>query len=319
MKTKHPTNHLLILVFVLGLFGTTRGTAQSDGPAPAEGTATSDKKAKDKAADDVESDFPPVPDTPGVRKKFSKDEVNRICAQVEGRIIAFYDDIYKVEHCQRRPLRDNKTVYNMQRGGTRVQDVDSDVVAALPEGEPLDEATSLKNARGCGKLEGHYITYSNVDVYFVEKCKKRIFPDWMTYIEHREHRQDKKGEILALSAIEFENIATGKPIGSVVDALFAKMLSGEAGVEVIPIDEACAGLEGRIASYYSYVYRVEKCRKREIKNSELYLKKLGVDNVLVYEMSSEQWLSLPNGAPITAKPDVEPQAPLEFKPKWRQR
>ncbi|MEN9835619.1 MAG: hypothetical protein RL011_1812 [Pseudomonadota bacterium] len=318
MKSKYLITQSFISVLTLGQSLTSPSLAQSESSPPSEVAPATDK-TKDKAVNDVESDFPPVPDTPGVRKKFSKDEVNRICAQVEGRIIAFYDDIYKVEKCQRRPLRDNKTVYNMQRGGTRVQDVDSDIIAALPEGEPLDEATSLKNARGCGKLEGHYITYSNVDVYFIEKCKKRIFPDWMTYIEHRERRQDKKGEILALSAIEFENIPTGNPIGSVVDAMFARMLSGEAGVEVIPIDEACAGLEGRIASYYSYVYRVEKCRKREIKNSELFLKKLGVDKVLVYEMSSEQWLSLPNGAPITAKPDVEPQAPLEFKPKWRQR
>ena len=198
-----------------------------------------------------------------------------------------------------------------------MQDVDSDVIAALPEGEPLDEAISLKNARGCNKLDGTYVTYSNVDVYFVEHCKKRIFPDWMTYIKHRERRHDKKGEILSLSWMEFERLPPGPPIRSIVDDMFAKMLSGEAGVEVIPVDEACAGLEGKISSYYSYLYRVEKCRKREITSPELFLKKAGVNKIAIYEMSSEQWLSLPNGPPIVTKSDVAPQTPVEYKPKWR--
>ena len=278
----------------------------------AAGTSKNDKKVND-----VETDFPPVPDTPGIRKTFSKSEFAKICAQVEGKLIAYYDDIYRVEQCHRRQLRDNKTVYNLQREGNRVQDVDSDVIAALPEGEPVDEAITLKNARGCNKLDGSYVTYSNVDVYFVEHCKKRIFPDWMTYIKHRERRHDKKGEILSLSWIEFDRLPPGPPIRSIVDDMFAKMLSGEAGVEVIPVDEACAGLEGKISSYYSYLYRVEKCRKREITSPELFLKKAGVNKIAIYEMSSEQWLSLPNGAPIQTKPDVAPQAPIEYKPKWR--
>ena len=272
----------------------------------------------EKPADDVEVDFPPVPDQPGVRKAYSKNEVASICAKVEGRLIAYYDDIYKVEQCKRRQLRDNKTVYSLQRQGKVVQEVSADVIAALPEGEPLDEALTIKNARSCEQLEGKYVTYSNVDVYFVDHCKKRIFPDWMTYIKHRERANDKKGEILALSWIEFDQLPLGAPIRSIVDDMFAKMLSGEAGVEVIPVDEACRGLDGKIASYYSTVYRVEKCHKREIFAPDVYLKKLGVNKVAIYEMSSEQWLSLPNGAPITSSSEKRPGEPVEFKPKWRQ-
>ena len=276
------TKQIRTLSWLLLSWIATAATSASSQGETASGDTGKASAAKDNKSDDVESDFPPVPDTPAVKKSFSKAELAKICEQVEGKLIAFYDDIYKVEQCHRRPLRDNKTVYNMQREGQKVIDVDSDVVAAIPEGEPLDEAMTLKNARGCSKLEGRYVTYSNVDVYFIDKCKKRIFPDWMTYIEHRERRNDKKGEILALSWVEFEAIPVGAPIASVVDAMFAKMLTGEAGVEVIPVDEACAGLEGKVASYYSYVYRVEKCHKREITNAELYLKKLGVNKVAIY-------------------------------------
>jgi hypothetical protein len=290
----------------------------SSTPSSNSGTGKGAKGAGDKQEDDNE--FPAPVDEPAVHKTYSKSEIQRICAEVEGQLIAYYDDIYRVEGCRRRPLRDNKKVYSLQREGKQVRDVSGDVVAALPQGEPLDEAMTIKNARSCRQLEGQYVTFSNVDVYFVEHCEKRLLPDWMTYIKHRDQRHDKnnKGEILSLSMIEFERLPSGKPIPSIVDNMFAKLLSGEAGVEVIPVDEACARLEGRVASYYSYVYRIEKCRKREIAQPEIYLKKVGIDKIKIIEMTSEQWLSLPSGAPIVSKQALDSKESTEFKPKWRQ-
>jgi len=276
-----------------------------------EPTATSKDKKGAKAPE--EDDFPPVVDEPGVRKQFSRAEVQRICQKYEGQLIAYYGDVYKVEHCRRRPVMDNKTVYTLQRDGHKVLDVDGDAVAALAEGEAVDEATSVLNARSCKQLEGHYVTFSNVDVYFIEHCHKRLFPDWTTYVKHRERREDKKGEILSLSWLEFDQMPEGRPLPSVIDDIFAKMLTGEAGIEIIPIDEACAGLDGQLASYYAHLYRIERCRRREIDEPEIFLKKIGgSNNVKIVELRSEQWLSLPEGRPISEKTTRSPEKPGEI-------
>ncbi len=243
-----------------------------------------------------------APEDPGVRNEYSKEEVRAICRKHEGKLIAFYGDVFRVERCQRRAYMDNKNVYRLQREGVKVTQVDNDVIAALPEGEAIDLAQTVASARSCKQLEGHYVTYSNVDVYVVEKCKKRLFPDWETYIQHREKGGDKKAEILALSWIEFSRIGEGKPLVSVLDDMFRKLASGDAGVDVIPVDEACRGLEGRVASYYSHLYRVERCRKREIEDPNNFFKtNAALAKVKVAVMTSEQWLSLPNGRPVVSE------------------
>jgi len=262
--------------------------------------ASKDTGTAAKASED-DGDFPPIADQPAVIKHYSQVEIQRYCKQYEGHMVAFYDDIYKVEHCTLRKILDNKTVYNMQRSGQTVQDVSSDVIAALHEGEALDEASTAKYARSCKQLEHQYVTFSSVDVYFVDHCTKRLFPDWTTYIKHRERHNDKNGEILSLSAWEFARLRSGVPIPSIVDDLFARLLTGSAEVEVIPVDEACAGIEGKVVAFYSHVYKIERCRKRDIDEPDRYLKRLGIDKIKVVEMSSEQWLSLPDGAKISVE------------------
>ncbi len=259
-------------------------------------------KAGGKAAEPEETDFPLEPEEPAVVKEFTRGEIQAICKRYTGQLIAYYGDVYKVEGCSRRPIVNNKTVYQLQRDGQKVLDVSGDVIAALPEGDALDFAQSKWQARTCKQLEGQYVTFSNVDVYFVEHCRKRIFPDWETYIRHREKRGDKKGEILALSWVEFDQLRAGQDVPSVIDDMFKKLLTGEAGVDVIPVDEACEGIEGKIVSYYARLYKVEHCRKREILDTELYVKKTGIGNIKLIELRSEQWLSLPNGKPIDEKP-----------------
>ena len=65
------------------------------------------------------------------------------------------------------------------------------------------------------------------------------------------------------------------------------------------MDEACHGVDGRVVSYYSRLYRIERCRKREITDTEEFLRRLGnIERKEILELRSEQWLSLPDGAPI---------------------
>lgn len=288
-------SYLLLTVGIGALSPVTGGIALAQGDA-----ATAPAKADE--AEDPDADAPPPEEDVVVRKEFTRAEVRRICNKYQNQLIAFYGEVYKVEDCERRPIMSNKTVYELQRSGKKILDVDGDTVAALPEGEPLDLAMTIESARSCRQLDGKYVSFSSVDVYFVEKCKKRIFPDWETYIKHREKRGDKKGEVLSLSWVEFAALDSGAPIDSVFDDIFSKLLSGEAGVDIIPVDEACEGINGKVVSYYSRLYRVERCRKREIVEPELFLKKAGPAKMKIKELNSQQWLSLPDGQPIDEKP-----------------
>lgn len=272
--------------------------AQSDAP-----TITAQPNtANGKKAPEPELEFPRPSETTYPAKAYTQAEIKQVCAKYDGQTIAYYSDFWKVVNCVRRPIIDAKTIYEHLRGGKQVIDVTEDVIATLPEGEPLDWAISKEAARGCKQLEGQYVTYSAVDVYFVERCKKRLFTDWATYLKHREKRGDSKGEILSLSWLEFEELPSGEPVPSIIDDIFAKLLKGDIQVDVIPIDEACEGVDGKIASYYSRLYRIEQCHKREIMAPDAFIKSFGMGPVQVVELRSEQWLSLPDGKPIAAAP-----------------
>lgn len=271
-------------------------------PARAEDKKPTAKTAKDKAAKagEDERELLIAPDEPSNPKVYSDADRKRLCAKYSNQLIAYYGDVWKVENCKRRLITESKTVYSLQRSGQKVLDVPADVIAALLEGDALDLNDSVASARNCKQLDGHYVTFSAVDVYIVEQCKRRLFPDWATYVKHRDKRGDKKGEILSLSLIEFDKLMPGEPIPSIVDDQFTKLLTGSAGVDVIPIDEACEHLEGHLASYYSRLYRIERCRKREIVEPDVFVVKNGGGALKIVEMKSEQWLSLPDGEPIGA-------------------
>lgn len=259
--------------------------------------------------------FPPAPEEPVHRKRFSAAEKQKICNLYQGKLVAFYGDVFRVEGCKRRLIVNNKTVYTLMREGQEVIDVESDVMVALPEGHPIDLAINAQGARGCKELEGHYVSYSSTDVYFVERCAKRIFPDWATYVDHRQKRGDGRGEILSLSWLEFSQLAKGRPIASIIDDMFAKLLRGDGGTDIIPVDEACTGLEGKVVAFYSRLYRVEKCRKREFADPEAFMRHAGVDRQKIPDLNAQRWLSLPDGVPIKdvkKYPDHPPEKPMKF-------
>lgn len=253
------------------------------------------------------SDILKVPDQVGVRKVFSSAEVGRYCAKYAGQLIAYYGDVFQVEKCTRRRIENSKTLARMITKGAKVHDVDGDVVAAIPEGEPLDNDLIRDTLRTCKELNKNYVSYSSVDVYYVERCKRRLMPDWTTYIKHRDERGDERGEIIALSWEEFTGIEEGQPVPSVVDDMFARLLAGEADIDIIPVDEACAGINGKVVTYYDKMYQIEKCRRREILDPGIILQPLAMKRSKFVELSSQQWLSLPEGAPVGKKKENGPK------------
>jgi hypothetical protein len=233
------------------------------------------------------------------RRSFTDLERRKICNRYAGRYIAYYGDVFKVENCKRRPILNSKTVYGVLREGVEMENVAAEVIAALSEGEPLDYAMTESDARSCQELEGKYISYSNVDVFYIEKCQKRLLPDWTTYLDHRAQRGQQYGEILSVSWLELSRLKEGEPIPSITDREFAKsgVVVEAPNVDVIPIDEACKGINGKTVFYYSNIYRIENCRKRAIDPQE-YFRNYSREDTQLQAMTSEQWISIPDGPQV---------------------
>jgi hypothetical protein len=275
--------------------------SQKSNPSASKSGLNKDRFKKPKAVEPIET--LELPQTPIEILTFNQKQARSICFRYEGKIVAYYSDVFKIENCKRRHIVDSKTVYDLVSKGQKVIDVEREVMVALPEGEPFDVPRIVVNPQElCRRLSNQYITYSYVDVYFVEGCKRRLFPDWTTYTTHRSKRGgDPKGVIESLPIEEFAAIPEGDPIPSVVDEMFSKLLSGEAGIDVIPIDEACKGLERQTVSFYSRLYKIEKCRKREMIGMDSIFKVGEHEQGKIQELTAEKWLSLPDGEPLTIK------------------
>lgn len=265
----------------------------------AEGTTTSGGKGKDaetKAGDKKAGEKPEEkPWTPPQPKEYTAAQKKAECSKYEGRYIGFYDQVYKVEKCKRREIIGESEIGSLNLKHSVVM-VEKETVAMLDEGAPI-KPDGLPRKRSCSDLEGRYIVLGAGDIEFVEKCQRHIIPDVETLEAHRSKHKKGDGEIIELDAAEYHALKVGKAIPSILNDQNELVLNGKAGIDVIPVDEACRGVEGKVVSYYSKLYRVEKCRKREI-DPEEYLKKPENASRKFVELSSEQWLSLPDGKPM---------------------
>lgn len=230
-------------------------------------------------------------------KKVHAGDRDRACRSFEGQYISYYGEIYRVENCHRRAIHSQRALFDIMGQVNSVVEVDGKTISSIPEGSPIAEDSPTGIKRGCKDLEGKYITHSYVDVFFVEKCRKRLLPDWETYLAHRQQRGDEKSEIVSVNWDEFSAIQLGKDVPSVVDVEMKKLLEADKAPDVLPAAEACEGLEGVYASYYSRLYRIEHCRKREINPDSFFDKRSGL-NTKVVELTSQQWISIPDGKPM---------------------
>jgi hypothetical protein len=231
-------------------------------------------------------------------KDFSKKDVSKACLKYNGKLVSISGEIWIVKDCKRHQIHDPDHVFKLNRQGKSVVEADSRDMAAIPIGKSW-ETLQHEKQRPCSFFNGKYVTYSYTDIYFVERCYKRLIPDYETLLTHRKKMKIPSSEILALTDAEFYSMKPGRDITSIIDQEFAKLLDGSAGVDIIPIDEACKGIEGKNVSFYSKIYKIEKCRKREYDAELFTLKFKGRDRELkLVELKPEQWVSIPDGKPI---------------------
>lgn len=216
----------------------------------------------------------------------SEPTADQYCGQYEGKLVAFYSDVWEVKGCKRIPLT-SEEVYRRTNSGELVSDIEAAVVRGLKEGQ----RTQVAKKRTCSELEGKYVSLDFEEIWLVAGCSRRKFPDWMSYSRQR-GGLDKESTILELTWDEFKSIKEGKDYASVYESE-AEITSRD--VDVIPVDEACRGIDGKFVYYYSRIYKIEKCTRRPM-DPERFTKKY--PEVAPKELTSEQWLSLPLGAPL---------------------
>lgn len=250
---------------------------------------------------------------PAKPRVVSAAERQKACAKHEGKYISYYSEIFRVEKCKRRVIQDPETLSRLMRGAITVTEVESDIIAAIPAGQAVADQGAAKR-RGCKQLEGRFVTFSYVDVYLVQKCKKRLFPDWETFVAFQKKRGNNSGigsEVIPLSDAEFDLLQIGPEMPSAVDVEFIRQYDRSKVVDLIPIDEACRGVEGKIVSFYSKLYKIEKCRKREMDPEVATLKNPSLNPK---ELRPEQWNSLPDGKPMKSGADETKGKAIQYKP-----
>ena len=213
-----------------------------------------------------------------------------MCRKYEGAYISYYEHVFLVKGCQRRAVAAQQELYNLTRRGVVVQEVEAAVIRAIPLApESKPQAAKTASPRLCRALQGQYITRSFVDIYYIDNCHKRLLPNWETYQQHLRDRGKLHADILSLNRTEFLALKLGKAIPPVT----RESVPLPAEVDVIPIDEACKGVEGKYVSYYTKIYRIKDCHRHEIDAEVVRRGKLNITR----ELTSEQWLSLPMALP----------------------
>ena len=226
-------------------------------------------------------------------KTFTKKQIKAECKKYNKKYISYYSKVYYVKNCERHQVKSQIKIEKLSLR-YKVQSVDSSTIIMIKKGSDYEQN---RQDRNCKKLNNKYIMNQNGNVFWVKKCMRHAFPDWETYLADRKKKRLKSSDIIEVSDVEFNSLKVGKNLPSILDKAYKKLYTEDDSVEeIIPVDEACVGINGRFISYYSKIYKVVKCYKREV-NPEKFLVKH--KNYKLKEVSSTVWLSLPNGKPYS--------------------
>jgi hypothetical protein len=258
------------------------------------------------------------------------------CKQFDGRLIAFYDQTVLIQKCKARLIEDPLllNVVRKQNQG-RIQDVPASVYRLFAQGEPIRESdiNGIEKSLGlpdikdvCVTLNGQYVTATGTNFYFVENCKKRLFP---VYAGLEEHNRSKK-TILTVTPGQLARLPSGKDMterGEDVSDVWIKIDGDASWQRASRIDESSSGNadspeklreiakqqqrpvnvplfckqhSGKIVSFYADLYFVEDCRLRLIKDQSLQLQIKIDGRTVVQDLSSNEKRAMKMGKPISS-------------------
>lgn len=204
------------------------------------------------AAPTTAAEPPPAATSPRARRKQSL----RLCHRYNGKVISYYDKTYVVKNCQRVPM-DHAVLTAHLKAGKSVSQVSNEIINLIPL-QRFEPKVSPKRLR-CKDLEGNYVTMDHEEVYYIKGCKKKRFPDWHTYREHRFHTGPHSSKFLLLTAPDLQRLRSRDDFPSTLPST-----DQEAEPPVLNAQKVCAELEGEFVGYYSQLYFVDACSRRPV-------------------------------------------------------
>ena len=256
------------------------------------------------------------------------------CKAFEGKIVTYTDQTSLVTSCKQRLIEDpellNELVHSQNK---QVIEVPASVYRLMPFGEPFNRTDSFSTrktsnkkitADECESLNDHYITVSGMNYYYVESCKKRAFSD---FSELQAHNRGKS-TIVSITPELFYRIPNGagmKPQANDEAKILYKIDGGVAWSrldrkegENVPSDspeslnkihqkskervnkaQLCTKFNRKIVSFYSQIYFIDDCKKRNIKELSIPLQQKIAEHGGITDLTPEQIAAIPNGKEIS--------------------
>ena len=258
--------------------------------------------------------------------------VAELCSLYEGKVISFAGVIALVENCKQRVVESSQD-FNMLLAEKKlsVVDVESEVVRKIPFGRPFESKPKVVNAEArqklCEKTNGRYVTSDGESFFYVEKCVRKPFRSFVEFAQHNAEGRP----VMALDEHELGALPEGStivvPASKESDVLYkvdgdvywsrlfppgkVDRLSEDSLKKIEKIDaersrinkrsEICARYEGKIVSFYSRIYLVEKCLRRPLQDVTLDIQAALTDKFSPQDISAEQYRALPEGEGLSGE------------------
>lgn len=280
----------------------------------------------------------PPPDAKAEEKKIGAAQSrSEMCELFEGKVISFAGSMSFIEKCMQRTIEDPSLLnYLTIDRNVQIVDVPSVVVRTLPFGKAYEKPISRQARQqpekaGCARIEANYLTADGETFYFVENCRKRKFEDYVDFIAHNYHNSP----VFGLSSKELEAIPNGamlrvkpkdesailyKMDGEVFwsrlflagkvdrneeDSLKKIEKMGNEKSAKVTRAELCSLFEGKIVSFYSRVFLVQKCLRRPVTGLTLEAQMSLYEKRSPVDITAEQYQAIPEGLSLAAS-DIPP-------------
>jgi hypothetical protein len=259
------------------------------------------------------------------------------CTVFNGRLVAYYDQTGLIRNCRFRLITDPLMLNLLKTQNAKdINEIPAAVYRLFPHGEPINEGEveGMEKNLGikiqgsiCTALDKKIVTATGVSFYFVEKCKKRLFPNYASLQEQSDVRQTIQTITPAQLARlpdgpEMPNQASGlsdiwmKIDGDVAwqrsfrasgqgavlqDSPAAFRKAAEEAEKPINKKNLCREINGRLVSFYGHIYFVENCALREIEEQSLDLQIAIQQGKGIRDLTSLEKRLLKEGKVITSE------------------
>ncbi len=256
------------------------------------------------------------------------------CRTFEGKIVTYYDISSLVQGCRQHAIEDAEMLNELVHSShVKIEEIPVNVYRMIPFGKPFvrgdlkgnKQLSSKKMSQaGCEALNKKYVTVSGNVYYFVENCKKRKF---VSYFELQEHNVNKL-PIETLTPEQEQLI----PLGTVMhvkdneeaklmskmdgDVRWSKLFQGQNDLKpdtpesmneiqrkgnlAVNKVELCKKIERKIVSFYSQIFFIDNCSRRQISDFSIALQQRAEQFGGVMDLTPAQLKSLTLGKAINA-------------------